>query len=177
MAFAGTTLPMTTAFRVGLGQDSHRFSDDAKRPLVLCGVVVQGVPGLDGNSDADVVLHALCRALEQAIGNDGFSRYADQMSRQGINDSREYVKVARANVELAGYIVNNVGLTIEARTPRIEPLREAMKTSVATLLGIAPGDVGINASTGEALTAFGRGEGIQAFAIVSLVGAPGEAAP
>ena len=168
---------MTTGFRVGLGQDSHRFSDDANRPLVLGGVVVQGARGLDGNSDADVVLHALCRALEQAIGNDAFSRYADEMSRNGVNDSREYVKVARANVERAGYVVNNVGLTIEARTPKIEPVRDAIKASVAALLGIDPRDVGINASTGEALTAFGRGEGIQAFAIVSLVSAPGERAP
>ena len=160
---------MTVGFRVGLGQDSHRFSTDPRRPLVLGGIVIPGARGLDGNSDADVVLHALCRALEQAIGDDAFARYADDMSRNGINDSREYVKVARANVGRAGYDVNNVGLTIEASTPKIEPLRDGMKASVAALLGIDPRDVGINASTGEALTAFGRGEGIQAFAIVSLV--------
>ena len=165
-------------FRVGLGQDSHRFSTDAGRALVLGGVVVPGGRGLAGNSDADVVLHALCRALEQAIGTDGFSRYADAMSSDGIDDSREYVKVALANVNRAGYDVGNVGLTIEARTPKIEPLREAMKGSVAALLRISPGAVGINASTGEDLTAFGRGDGIQAFAIVSLVAnAAGEAAP
>jgi 2-C-methyl-D-erythritol 2,4-cyclodiphosphate synthase len=165
---------MTLQVRVGLGQDSHRFSVDAGRPLVLGGVVVPGVGGLDGNSDADVVLHALCRALEQAIGEDGFSRYADEMSRNGVNDSREYVKVAIARVAGAGYAVNNVGLTIEARTPKIAPLQQALKESVATLLRIAPGAVGINASTGEDLTAFGRGEGIQAFAIVSLVMVPSE---
>ena len=165
-------------FRVGLGQDSHRFSAVTGRALVLGGVVVPGGRGLDGNSDADVVLHALCRALEQAIGTDGFSRYADAMSRDGINDSREYVKVALANVHRAGYDVGNVGLTIEARTPKIEPLCEAMKSSVAALLRIAPASVGINASTGEDLTAFGRGEGIQAFAIVCLVAsAAGEARP
>jgi len=169
---------MTPMFRVGLGQDSHRFSNDARRPLVLGGVIVPGARGLDGNSDADVVLHALCRALEQAIGDDAFSRYADDMSRNGINDSREYVKVARANVARAGYAVNNVGLTIEAQAPKIEPLRDAIKATVASLLGIAPGAVGVNASTGEDLTAFGRGEGIQAFAIVSLVAsATGEAVP
>ena len=94
---------MTPMFRVGLGQDSHRFSNDAGRPLVLGGVIVPGARGLDGNSDADVVLHALCRALEQAIGDDEFSRYADDMSGNGINDSREYVKVARANVARAGF--------------------------------------------------------------------------
>ena len=155
--------------RVGLGQDSHRFSADAARPLVLGGVTVSGARGLDGNSDADVVLHALCRALEQAIGQDGFSRYADEMSRNGVNDSREYVKVALGRVVQAGYAVNNVGLTIEARTPRIAPLQDAMKQSVASLLQVAAAAIGINASTGEDLTAFGRGEGIQAFAIVSLV--------
>jgi 2-C-methyl-D-erythritol 2,4-cyclodiphosphate synthase len=155
--------------RVGFGQDSHRFSSDPTRRLVLGGVEVPRSPGLDGNSDADVVLHALCRALEQAIGEDAFSRYADEMSTRGILDSREYVKVARARVEQAGYRINNVGLTIEARRPSIEPLRLAMKASIAGLLNIAPGMVGINATTGEDLTAFGRGEGVQAFAIVSLV--------
>jgi 2-C-methyl-D-erythritol 2,4-cyclodiphosphate synthase len=160
---------MNLMFRVGLGQDCHRFSADAGRPLVLGGVVVPGVRGLDGNSDADVVLHALCRALEQAIGIDAFSGYADEMSRNGINDSREYVKVALGSVVRAGYTVNNVGLTIEARTPKIAPLQQALKDSVAALLRITPGAVGVNASTGEDLTAFGRGDGIQAFAIVSLV--------
>jgi 2-C-methyl-D-erythritol 2,4-cyclodiphosphate synthase len=159
----------TSQFRVGLGQDSHRFSGDPARKLVLGGVTIDGEPGLDGNSDADVVLHALCRALEQAIGTDGFSRYADQMSRDGIDDSREYVKVARANVERAGYRVNNVGLTIEGARPRIDPLVDRMKASVALLLDVPPGAIGINASTGERMTPFGRGEGVQAFAIVSLV--------
>jgi 2-C-methyl-D-erythritol 2,4-cyclodiphosphate synthase len=91
------------------------------------------------------------------------------MSGRGIVDSREYVKVARSRVEQAGYRINNVGLTIEARRPSIEPLRLAMKASIAGLLNIPPERVGINATTGEDLTAFGKGEGIQAFAIVSLV--------
>ena len=69
-------------FRVGLGQDSHRFSADPGRALVLAGVRIAGAPGLDGNSDADVVLHALCRALEQALGEDAFSRYADADERK-----------------------------------------------------------------------------------------------
>lgn len=155
-------------FRVGFGQDCHRFSSDPARPLVLGGVTVAGCPGLDGNSDADVVLHALCRALEQAIGGDDFSRYADEMSARGIHDSGAYVAVARAHVEQAGYRVNNVGVTIEAQRPKIDPIRVQMKRSIAHLLGIAENDIGINASSGEKLTAFGRGEGIQAFVIVSL---------
>ena len=154
--------------RVGLGQDSHRFSNDPARKLVLGGVEVPDERGLDGNSDADVVLHALCRALEQAIGGADFSRYADEMSRRGIDDSRQYVAVARSNVEHAGYRVNNVGISIEAAHPRIDPLRERMQASIAALLGIAVHDVGISATSGEKMTPFGKGEGIQAFAIVSL---------
>jgi 2-C-methyl-D-erythritol 2,4-cyclodiphosphate synthase len=158
-----------TPFRVGLGQDSHRFSADADRPLRIGGIVVPGARGLDGNSDADVVLHALCRALEQAIGIDEFSDYADAMSRNGVNDSREYVRYVLSRVEQSGYRVNNVGLTIEGRTPRIAPLRAALTSSIAALLHVETDAVGISASTGEDLTAFGRGEGIQAFAIVSVV--------
>ena len=156
-------------FRIGFGQDSHRFSTNPERKLILGGVDFPGTTGLDGNSDADVVLHALCRALEQATGNDSFAQYADAMSASGINDSREYVKIAKSHVEDAGYRVNNVGLTIEADRPRIEPMRQQLKESVATLLDIPVQAVGINASTGETLTSFGKGEGIQAFAIVSLV--------
>ena len=154
--------------RVGFGQDSHGFSVDPRRPLMLGGIEFPDEAGLDGDSDADVVLHALCRALEQAIGKDSFSRYADELSRKGITDSREYVRMASAHVEEAGYRVNNVGLTIEAQRPRIEPLRLAMQRSIAGLLRISEDAVGVNASTGEQMTPFGKGEGIQAFAIVTL---------
>ena len=154
--------------RIGFGQDSHRFSDDPHRKLILGGVVVPDEAGLEGNSDADVVLHALCRALEQAIGRDSFSQYADEMSGRGINDSREYLKVAKAHVEQAGCRVINIGLTIEALRPKIEPLSRTMKNTIAGILEIAEDAIGINATSGEKMTPFGRGEGIQAFAIVNL---------
>ena len=158
-------------FRIGFGQDSHRFSQDPARKLVLGGVYIADVAGLDGNSDADVVLHALCRALEQAIGRDEFSRYADEMNARGISDSGEYVRVAATRVADAGYRVNNVGITIEARRPRIHPIREPMRASIASLLGVPAEVIGINATTGEDLTPFGQGLGVLAFAIVSLVAA------
>ena len=156
-------------FRVGFGQDSHRFSSDENRKLVLGGVLIPDAPGLEGNSDADVVLHALCRALEQALGRQDFSHYADQMSRNGINDSREYVKVAKIHVEEAGYRVNNVGLSIEALKPRVDAFCDAMKSVVAEILDISPSAIGINATSGEHMTPFGKGEGIQAFVIVSII--------
>jgi 2-C-methyl-D-erythritol 2,4-cyclodiphosphate synthase len=156
-------------FRIGFGQDSHRFAQNAARRLVLGGVYIEGETGLDGNSDADVVLHALCRALEQAIGQDEFSRYADEMSARGIDDSREYVRVAAMRVAAAGYRINSVGVSIEAKRPRIDPIRARMKAAIAALLDVGDDAVGINATTGEDLTPFGQGLGVQAFVIVSLV--------
>jgi 2-C-methyl-D-erythritol 2,4-cyclodiphosphate synthase len=156
-------------FRVGLGQDSHAFEPDgSEKPLILGGVLFPDMPGLLANSDGDVVLHALFNALSQAIGKRSLGVYADPLCQQGIMDSRQYVRVALDMVRQAGYTVNNVGVSIEGRRPKIEPMSAQMKASIAALLDVAEAQVGITATTGEGLTAFGRGEGIQVFVIVSL---------
>ena len=107
--------------RVGIGQDSHRFSGDPKRKLVLGGVEVPNERGLAGNSDADVVLHALCRALEQAIGLDSFSEYADEMSRRGSTTARS-TSSAKAHIE-SGYGVTNIELDDRAASQGSTPSR------------------------------------------------------
>ncbi len=155
--------------RVGLGQDSHAFEPEGTtKPLILGGVLFAGQPGLLANSDGDVVLHALFNALSQAVGGRSLGIYADPLCQQGITDSRQYLPVALDMVRRAGYTVNNVGISIEARRPKIEPRALEMKKSIAELLGIAEDQVGITATSGEGLTAFGRGEGIQVFVIASL---------
>lgn len=155
-------------FRIGFGQDSHRFSSDKDRKLFLGGVEIPGEQGLEGNSDGDAVIHAICRALEQSIGSDSFSIYADKMSQEGISDSVEYLKKAVSNVKNSGYEINNVGISIEAKKPRISEICGQMKEKLADILQIEISGVGINATSGEELTAFGKGEGIQVFAIVSI---------
>jgi 2-C-methyl-D-erythritol 2,4-cyclodiphosphate synthase len=156
-------------FRVGLGQDSHRFSTDPSRKLILGGVEVSNEQGLEGNSDADVVTHALCRALEQAIGGESFSVYADEMQKSGINDSMEYLKKAVDHVWKEGYEINNVGISIEAKKPNISSIAQKMKIILANVMKIETSDVGVSATSGESLTAFGSGEGIQVFSIVSVI--------
>ncbi len=156
-------------FRVGIGQDSHRFSNDSERKLILGGLEVAGEKGLEGNSDADVVIHAICRALEQAIGGESFSVYADRMNSEGIRDSKEYLKVSVSHVKEKGYKINNVGISIEAKKPNIQKISEDMKKCLAPILDIAKESIGINATSGEELTSFGKGEGIQTFAIISLI--------
>jgi 2-C-methyl-D-erythritol 2,4-cyclodiphosphate synthase len=155
-------------FRIGLGQDSHRFSEEGNKKLILGGIEVVGERGLVANSDGDVILHALCAAIEQALGRVNFSVYADEMCRAGITDSAQYLQIAKAHLKEDGYRINNLGISIEALRPKILPLEEKMKMHLAELLGIDKGAIGINATTGESLTAFGRGEGIQALVIISL---------
>lgn len=156
-------------FRVGIGQDSHRFSNDPEKKLVLGGVEIDGARGLEGNSDADAVIHALCRAIEQAVGGESFSMYSDKMVREGITDSREYLKNAVARSKEEGYLINNAGISIEAKFPHIDPVAKEMQRRLSGILGTKSNQVGINATSGEELTSFGRGEGIQVFAIVSLL--------
>ena len=154
--------------KVGLGQDSHPF--EKGKPLVLGGVHIKDADGFVGNSDGDVILHALCNALGSAVGKGSLATYSDEMCLQkGIKDSSEYVKTALEFVKAAGYSVNNVSISIEAKKPRLEVHFAAMKKVISQLLGIHDEDVGLTATSGEGLTAFGRGEGIQVFAMVSLV--------
>lgn len=157
-------------FRVGFGQDSHRFSDDASKKLVLGGIEIEGKKGLEGNSDGDVILHAICASIEQAaLGRVNFSVYADEMCQRGITNSVEYLKVALSHMEEDGYVINNLGISIEAKTPKILPIEERMKNRLVEILGIEKNRIGINATSGDGLTAFGRGEGIQVFVIISLI--------
>jgi 2-C-methyl-D-erythritol 2,4-cyclodiphosphate synthase len=154
-------------YRIGIGQDSHRFSEDPNKKLVLGGVEFSGY-GFEGNSDGDVVIHALCNALEQAVGNGSLSRYSDPMCEKGIADSLEYLKVAMEHIREKGYKVNNAGISVEGKEPKIEPKIEMMKEKLCPVLEIEEDALGINATTGEGMTPFGKGEGVQSFAIVSL---------
>ena len=156
-------------FRIGLGQDSHRFSEDPKRKLILGGTEVKNENGLEANSDGDVVIHALCRAIEQALGNPDFSVYADKMCKEDIKNSREYLKIAVGHIKEKGYAINNVGISLECQKPKILPIEGKIKASLAKILEIKESQIGISATSGEDLTVFGKGEGIQVFAIVSLI--------
>lgn len=156
-------------FRVGMGQDSHKFSDDPSRKLFLGGVEVADEAGHEGNSDGDVIIHALCNALEQAIGSNSLAVYTDPMCEKGITDSKEYLKVAMEHIKEKGYKVNNVGISVEAKSPMILPIADEMRYALAPILETEKENIGINATSGEEMTPFGKGEGIQAFAIVSVI--------
>ena len=156
--------------RVGYGTDSHAFDLKGDKPLVLGGLRLGKNKGLRANSDGDVILHALFNSLSQACGGESLGYYADPLFKKGITDSKEYLKIALKMVSESGYRVNNIGIMVEAKEPRFS--REEigkMKRSISSLVGIDENDTGITFTSGEGLTAFGRGEGILAQVIVSLV--------
>jgi len=155
--------------RIGFGQDSHMFHDGEERKhLVLGGFKIESENGLKANSDGDVILHALFNALSQSVGKKSIGHYADKMCEDGTKDSKEYLKVALRLVQEQGYKLNNIGIMIECKKPRINEHEEEIKKSLAELCGIKIDSIGITATSGEELTSFGKGQGIQAFAVVSV---------
>lgn len=153
-------------FRIGFGQDSHQFSTEAK-PLVLGGVTFAGERGLLAHSDGDVVLHALFNALSGSVGGESIGYYfSDKDPANKGRDSREFIALALNLVKEKGFELSNVDINIEAKQPKITPQAAKMKETIAEMLDVEPGQVAIKATTGEGLTAFGRGEGIQVFVAV-----------
>ncbi|MBR5559712.1 MAG: 2-C-methyl-D-erythritol 2,4-cyclodiphosphate synthase [Oscillospiraceae bacterium] len=146
-----------------IGQDSHRMGN--RGSMVLGGVDFPEYPALEANSDGDVVLHALTNAVSGISGRNVLGARADEMCRCGITDSRAYL--AEALSDLKNTVITHVSFTIECKTPHLSGKIEEMKKSIGELLGLSAQQVGITATTGEGLTAFGRGEGISVFCIVT----------
>jgi 2-C-methyl-D-erythritol 2,4-cyclodiphosphate synthase len=153
-----------------IGQDSHRFEPEGSdKPLTLGGIIIPGCVGLAGNSDADVVLHAITNALSGIHGTPVLGRIADDLClRQGIKESAVYLK--KAIEHLKSCAVVHISISIEAQRPKLADHLSAMRESIASLCNVPVEHIAITATSGEGLTAFGRGEGIQVFAIVSVKG-------
>lgn len=154
--------------KTGLGLDSHRFVEgESARSLVLGGLIFDDAPALDGNSDADVILHALTDAISGITGKTVIGAVADQMCREGTTDSKEYLKVALA--DLGDWQISHISIAMECLRPKIDPKVPALRESIAGLLGLSRDDVCITATSGEGLTDCGRGLGIYASALVTVV--------
>ncbi|MDB5102337.1 MAG: 2-C-methyl-D-erythritol 2,4-cyclodiphosphate synthase [Fibrobacteres bacterium] len=157
-------------FKVGIGQDSHRIQEpSAGKGLVLGGVTFKEPYALEGNSDSDVILHAVTNAVSGITGKPILGPIADRMCKAGFKDSAAYLQKALEDLDGIGYRLTHVSVTLECSRPKILPALPAITSRVAELLGLAPEDVGITATSGEGLTDFGKGLGIQAFAIASAM--------
>ncbi|HJN92543.1 MAG TPA: 2-C-methyl-D-erythritol 2,4-cyclodiphosphate synthase [Dehalococcoidia bacterium] len=156
--------------RVGLGTDSHRFSDpSAHRPLILGGVEFPDHPGLDGHSDADVLTHAIIDALIGAAGLGDIGAHFPPTDPTWANASSiDMLRTTVAMLRDQGYGVSNVDTVVVAEAPRLRPHVEAIRGRLAAALDLEPGSVNVKATTAEGMGALGRGEGIQAQAVVLI---------
>ena len=151
-----------------IGQDSHRFGEPCGETVIrLGGISIPFDKPIAANSDGDVVLHAITNAVSGFTGVNILGGEADKIClEQGIKDSTVYLKKALEYMK-EGRIIH-CSVTIECLRPKLMPHIPKMKESVGELLGIPAASVGITATTGEGLTGFGRGEGIQVFCILTF---------
>ena len=151
--------------RVGLVYDAHRLV--AGRPLVLGGVEIPYAQGLLGHSDADVLSHAIGDALLGAVGaGDLGSHFPDKdPAYEGISSLILLERIMQI-VRDRGFTPKNVDATIVAQEPRLAPHIAAMQANLAPILGVNPADINIKATTTEHMGFAGRGEGMDAYAVV-----------
>ncbi|MDO9027571.1 MAG: 2-C-methyl-D-erythritol 2,4-cyclodiphosphate synthase [Candidatus Roizmanbacteria bacterium] len=162
-------------FRIGIGQDSHRIKaydleNKNQKPLILAGILIDKTIKIEADSDGDMIIHSLCNALNTAMGLGSFDAYSGPLCKQGITDSREYLKAALKKIQKKSFKINNVAIMVEAGQPRLEKHREKITESLANLLNIKKENIGIAFTSGDKLTNFGQGEGIQVWSTVTLIG-------
>ena len=157
---------MNGEIRIGHGFDTHRFSGDSDRPLILGGVRFEDSPGLVGHSDGDAVAHAVTDALLSAAGlGDIGVLFPDTDDAWAGADSLVLLADAVAHLAEAGWRVVNADCTVVAEAPRIAPKRGEME---ARLSGVVGAPVTVKGKRAEALGALGRGEGLACWSVALI---------
>lgn len=155
-------------FRIGVGFDAHRLVKG--RPLTIGGVKIPHDLGLSGHSDADVLIHAIIDGILGALAmGDIGTHFPDNDPTYKDIDSMVMLEKVMGWVKREGYVVNNLDNTIVAERPKLAPHIPGMKERLSNALEILPSQINIKATTTEGMGFCGRGEGISALSIVSLV--------
>jgi len=153
--------------RVGIGYDVHQLVTGRK--LILGGVELMHTKGLEGHSDADALMHAICDAVLGAIGEGDIGTFFPNSDPKWRGaPSRVFLAEAARQVSLREGRIINIDATLVLQAPKISPHVAVMKANIAEALSIVPERVGIKATTNEMLGFIGRGEGIAAMAVASI---------
>ena len=151
--------------RIGIGYDVHRL--ETGRQLILGGAVIPFEKGLQGHSDADVLVHAVCDALLGSVGLGDIGRHFPDTDPQYKDISSLRLLVRSSDlVRQQGHVVQNIDTIIFAEAPQIGPYRETMQKNLARAVEVGPSCINIKATTTEGLGPIGRGEGIGAMSVV-----------
>lgn len=152
--------------KVAIGQDSHRIDYENKdKKFVLGGIEFEEDYSLNGNSDADVVLHAITNAISGITCKNILGKVSDDMCQNGIKDSEEYLKEA---LKYLNEKIVHLSISIECKVPKISPKIEDMRKNIARILNISENSIGITATTGEGLTECGKGNGVSVIALITV---------
>ena len=155
-------------FRIGFGYDVHRLTEN--RPLILGGVHVPHTFGLDGHSDADVLIHAVMDAVLGALGKGDIGRHFPDTDPKYKGISSMTLLKAVADLARADrFRLNNLDVTVVAQVPRLAPYLPEMRENLAKVFETQVDRVNIKATTSEGLGFCGKREGMEAFAVASLV--------
>lgn len=154
--------------KIGHGYDVHRLVSGRK--LILGGVEISYEKGLDGHSDADVLLHAICDAIIGALSLGDIGKLYPDSDDKFLNiNSRILLKDVAKRMTEAGYIIGNVDATVIAQSPKLSPYVDQMRKNIAEDLSTNEQNVNVKATTEEHLGFTGRGEGISAHAVCIIV--------
>ena len=154
--------------RIGHGYDVHRLVSGRK--LILGGVEISYEKGLDGHSDADVLLHAICDAIIGALSLGDIGKLYPDSDDKFLNiNSRILLKDVAKRMTEAGYIIGNVDATVIAQSPKLSSYIDQMRKNIAEDLSTNEQNVNVKATTEEHLGFTGRGEGISAHAVCIIV--------
>ncbi|MDO8603242.1 MAG: 2-C-methyl-D-erythritol 2,4-cyclodiphosphate synthase [Candidatus Omnitrophota bacterium] len=154
--------------RVGIGYDIHRLVEG--KPLMLGGVEIPHIKGLEGHSDGDALLHAICDAILGAAGLDDIGYQFPVNDNRYLNiSSLELLKEVSEKINKKGFKVEYVDSVIILEEPKIAPFKDNMKREIAAALGIGVDVISVKATTQEGVGAIGRGEALAAYAVACLV--------
>ena len=161
----------TAQDRVGIGSDTHRF--DTQRPLILGGVTIPESPGLSGHSDADALTHAIIDALlgAAALGDIGTHFPSSDAKWKNANSLDLLTQVVDL-LSQHGYRIGNIDAIVTTESPPLQKYRVTMRQQLASAMGIISEDVSVKATRTEGLGTLGRGEGLNALAIVRILKSP-----
>ena len=164
--------------KVAIGQDSHRFDFESKnKNLVLGGIVFENATPTLGNKytvslfkgseskDFKSTYENISLYASNIVSSSKLGKITDEMCKNGITDSEEYVKEA---LKYLNEKIIHISISIECKTPKISPKIEEMRKNIARILNISENSVGITATTGEGLTEFGKGNGISVFSCITV---------
>ncbi len=153
--------------RIGMGYDAHRFKKG--RPLFLGGVLIPHVKGLDGHSDADVIVHAIVDSLLGAAGLADIGHYFSNQDPKWKNvSSLIFLKETARIFSKKKIRILNIDSVLIAEKPKISPYILKMKSKISGVLKVPPSSIGIKASTNELMGFIGRGEGMAAAAVALI---------